>query len=71
LKHQTTIDWFNKRCKDYTQGHYLRNRQQQKTINDMSALFYKFDRDRNGTLELNEIEDMFQENGVQVDSKEL
>lgn len=65
------MKWMKKRCIDKAKKEYILNDLELKETLAMEALFIQFDTDKSGTLEMNELFDMFKNNGIHINEQIL
>lgn len=66
-----TINWLRRRAADKTKIQYLNNASELEEHQAIVRVFEKFDDDGNGTLEVEELREMFDANNIDISSKQL
>jgi len=71
LNNIDTINWLRKRAAEKAKIQYLNNASELEEHQAIVRVFAKFDDDGNGTLEVQELRDMFEINNIDISSEEL
>lgn len=71
LKESPTLNWFRKRYRNTTKDQYIYTDGERKRCEEIIDMFQKFDKDKSGTLETDEIGEMFRQNGMAFTNKEI
>ncbi|CAI2385627.1 unnamed protein product [Moneuplotes crassus] len=71
LNNINTINWMRKRASEKAQIQYLNNSSQLEEHQAIVRVFEKFDDDGNGTLEVEELKEMFDKNHIDISANQL
>ncbi|CDW72267.1 ef hand family protein [Stylonychia lemnae] len=71
LKDLSTIKWLRQRYQAKAKEQYLYNNNDIKRCDEIVQIFQKFDEDKSGTLEIEELYEMFNQNDILITKEEL
>eukprot|EP00347_Sterkiella_histriomuscorum_P020065 403339235 len=71
LNNNHTVQWLRKRFTHTSKIQYLNRPQELKKQIDIQNVFKKFDEDGSNSLDVNEVHEMFQQNGINIDEETL
>ncbi|CAI2366245.1 unnamed protein product [Moneuplotes crassus] len=66
LKSNSYSTWFKKRCKQTCKEQYLKSEVEIRQNKEIENIFNTFDRDGSGSLDMGEIHELFNSNGIEV-----
>ena len=64
MRGQTTQNWLMSRHKNTTKDFYVKTKVQLQAQYDVENVFFKFDDDCSGTLDAQELQQMFEQHGI-------
>ena len=71
LRQHKMTNWFHQRSVQHANINYIATFDRKKQLSELAELFTKFDLDGGGTLDLNELCELFKSAGLRVSSKKL
>lgn len=67
----TTQNWLMSRHKDTTKEFYVKTKSQLRAQYDVENVFFKFDDDCSGSLDAQELQQMFESHGIQINLQDV
>jgi hypothetical protein len=71
LSTNDTINWLKKRHRGTAQAQYLKTRQEIQQDEEIQEVFTKIDYDKSGKIDIGELHQMFQSNGIEMTREEI